>query len=115
MQYLQSTETELWENASYGGCPSQQQTAVVSAIVLDPSGIALVQLSWSVGSSNGTVGVPLVGSPGVYSVTIGPFADSTLSGGDAWISLQMTAYDTLSNSASVSSSSLILLNDCVIS
>ncbi len=110
---FQSTESDLWENGVY--CGAQQQTAAISAVVSDPSGVASVQLTWSVGSSSGMIVVPRIADPGIYSVTIGPFADTTLSGGNAPIALQMTALDTLSNSTSVSSGNDIppVLHDCV--
>jgi hypothetical protein len=115
IQSFQSTESDLWENANYGGCLTQQQTAQVSAVVSDPSGVASAQLIWNVGSSSGTVGMTEIAA-NVWSVTIGPFSDSTLSGSNAPIALQMTAFDTLSNSSSVSSGNQIppLLHDCVI-
>jgi len=111
---FQSSEDHVWENAAYGGCPSQVQTFAVSAVVFDPSAIGSVQLSWSVGAANGNTSVPLV-APDIYSVTVGPFAESTLSGGsDEWISLQLTAFDGIGNPTSVSSSSFTLLHDCVL-
>jgi len=112
---FQSTEDELWEDANYGGCPSQQRTAVVSAAVFDPSGISSVQLSWSVGSSSGIVEM-LESASDIYSVTIGLFPANTISGADAPILLTLTARDTLFNPTAVSSGTRIppLLHDCVI-
>jgi hypothetical protein len=80
-------------------------------MVFDSSGIGSVQLSWSVGTASGNTSVPLL-APDFYSVAIGPFSASTLSGGDAPIALTLTALDTASNQTSVSSSSLVRLFDC---
>ncbi len=115
VNFFQSTESDLWENASYGGCPSNPQTAAISAVVFDASGISSVQLAWNVGSSGGTLVMSEIATD-VYSVTIGPFAESTLSGSDAPISLTLTARDAFSNPTVVSSGNDIppLLHDCVV-
>jgi hypothetical protein len=54
------------------------------------------------------------GPPAVYSVTVGPFPDTTLNGSDAPINLLLTAFDVFSNSTSISSNTLIDLHDCTI-
>jgi len=90
-------------------------TATISAAVFDPSGLSSVQLSWSVGSSSGTVEMLEIASD-IYSVTIGPFPADTVSGGDAPILLTLTARDAFFNPTAESSGTRIppLLHDCVI-
>ena len=113
INFFQSSEADVWENGVY--CGAQQQTTAVSAVVFDPSGVTSVQLSWTVGTSSGSVGMSPIAQD-VYSVTIGPFDEDTVSGGNASISLMLTATDAHANEASSTSGTRIppLLHDCVV-
>jgi hypothetical protein len=71
-------------------CTSYPQTAVVSALVNDPSGIAWVKATWAIGSENGELSMNNLGG-GNYQATIGP-VNSTGS-----LAITITAQDNAGN------------------
>ncbi len=115
IQLLQSTESDLWENANYGGCPTNPQTAQISAVVSDPSGLASVDLELRIGDLGWSAQMAEIAEH-VYSVEIGPFHEDTLAigGGTAIISVSVIATDSLGNGRRDTSDTLVVLHDCAI-
>lgn len=112
INFFQADEDEIWENGL--PCVGQQMTVQVGGVVVDDgSDVDAVWIDWEVGTSQGTAPA-LELADHVYFAEIGPFPDSTVTGGDAWISLSLFAYDTHQNESSVTSDSLVVLRNCVI-
>lgn len=108
---LASEEAQIWEEANYGGCPTQVHTTIISASVSDPSGVGTVILGWEVGSASGSTPMGHVGS--IYTAELGPFDDTTVSA-DEPIYLSVTAHDTVGNPTMVDSIDLVVLRNCTI-
>jgi hypothetical protein len=106
--------TQIWERnlaGNPGSCnndPSLAVQATVSAQVSDPSGVASVTMSWSVGTTSGSK--PMTGG-GASSAILGPFPDTTISGAPASIAVTITARDSVGNTRTASTS--VVLHDCV--
>lgn len=109
---LDAQPADIWEDANYGGCPTQPHVTVISVTVVDPSGIAGVSLRYDTGRGAKTVPMSASGSNS-YSVTLGPFADNEVAA-DRPVSLVVTAVDTGSNSSTASSSNSLTLHNCAI-
>jgi len=117
IQSLQTTQSDLWENANYGGCPTQPQTAQVSAVVADDSGVRRVLLEWTINSKTWSASMVEIGTH-AYSYEVGPFHEDTLAlgGGTAAIYFRFIAEDTFGNvqMAEHPTGDLIILHDCSI-
>jgi hypothetical protein len=113
INFFQADESDVWEDGVY--CAAQLHTMQVGGVVSDASGVQSVWISWDVGLARGTrIAVEI--SENVYFATIGPFPDSTITGADAAIWLEIKAYDDTpeQNRTTVSSTSFTVLHDCVI-
>lgn len=110
MGFFNSSVGDIWEDGV--GCELQAHIATVSVVAVDPSGISSVQLSVSVGGSQG-VAFMAEGPPAVYSVTVGPFPTTTVDA-DTPVRLQLTAFDTFGNSTALFSNTILDLNDCTV-
>jgi hypothetical protein len=110
---LDSDTPDVWEDANYGGCPTQDHDALISAAVTDPSGVASVTITWAVGSGSGATAMTPIGGD-VYVATIGPFPDSTLSNGESPISLTIKAIDGAGNPTTETTDDLVVLHNCSI-
>jgi hypothetical protein len=91
----------IWEQNPYAGnpcllSPSYPVVATASAIVTDPSGVASVTLSWD-GNQAGSRAMAASGNS--WSAKIGPFADSLPFGGQAHLTVTITARDNAGNTS----------------
>ncbi len=109
---LHAEPTDIWEDANYGGCPTQPHVTTISVTVVDPSGVASVSLRSDTGSGERTIPMSSSGSNS-YSATLGPYTDDEVTA-DRPVSLVVTALDTRSNSAVSSSSNSLILHNCAI-
>jgi len=91
-------------------CAVFPHTATVTVRVVDTdSGVADVVLGWSVGDT--THSVRMTASGDTWSAKVGPFPGSTLAGGEAPISLSITARDRAGNMA-IRADASVMLRDC---
>ena len=103
----------IWESSKAGGgcflSNSYPGVATATAVVTDPSGVASVTLSWD-GAQAGSRGMS--GSGNSFSGTIGPFAQQLPFGGQAHLTVTITARD---NAGNTSTAQLALtVNYCVL-
>jgi hypothetical protein len=84
-------------------CTGQATTALVRVPVSDPSGIKIVTIAWTIGSSSGSATASLV--TGQWQASVGPFAHGTQTGK---VGLAITAVDAYGNQTVAKASPLSL-------
>ena len=109
---LAAEPTDIWEDANYGGCPTQPHVAGVSVMVADPSGVAAVWLRYDTGSGAVTVAMMPDGPDG-YTATVGPFGDGEVTANRP-IELVVTATDGRGNPSTLGSATALTLHNCAI-
>jgi len=115
IEFLQSTDSELWEESSVGDCATRPSTAVVTATIADPDGVLAAVFGWGLDFPGATVEwiEMFETDPGVYTAEVGPFDSDTLEPGLVEsIYLAIEAVDDLDNAELAETADLVLLHDC---